>query len=168
MGIRNRLVAIGATPLVAAVALGLSPVAAHAATPNRAVAQIEVAANCDSVVPGACAFAGGTGGIWFWTDLETGGGGDVSGAQCGHTVGGVGGPGGAGAGSIQGTVSWQTTSLTDALDQGAEFFGTSNSNGTDSYYLVSGPMGLWAFPTETGHYSVKLASGIQIQITVAP
>lgn len=141
----------------------------HAATPNKAVAQIELSANCDNPAPGACAFAGGTGGIWVWTDLETGGGGDVSGAECGHTVGGIGGPGGAGAGSIRGTVSWSTTTLENALANGPadlQFFGLTDA--TDSYYMVSGPMGDWLFPTVDGHYSLKLASGIQIQLTVAP
>ncbi len=89
-----------------------------------------------------------------------------SGVPCGHPVGGGGGPGGAGAGSIKGTVSWTYSSLEEA-PAGVIFFGAFDPN--DNYYLVTITDGSqWLFPVTTGHYGTKLATGVQIQITVAP
>lgn len=132
---------------------------------DQPVAQIEVSANCDNPSFALCApfpEGVGTGGIWFWVELDGNGTGDLSGAACGHTVGG----GGAGAGSIKGSASWAYTSL-EAAPPGALFFGTVDPN--DQYYAVTITDGsTWLIPTTTGHYNIRLTNGVQIQITVAP
>jgi hypothetical protein len=135
---------------------------------DHPLAQVEVSANCDNASFWLCSpQAVGTGGIWFWVELDANGTGDLSGAACGHTVGGVGGPGGAGAGSIRGSASWIYTTAEDA-PAGSINFGAVDPN--DNYYLVNindgGPP--WLIPVSTGHYGTKLANGVQIQITVAP
>lgn len=136
---------------------------------DQPLAQVEVSANCDNPSFPLCApfpDGVGTGGIWFWVELDANGTGDLSGAACGHTVGGVGGPGGAGAGSIKGTASWTYTTL-ETAPPGAIFFGAVDPN--DSYYAVTITDGsTWLVPVTTGHYGTKLAHGVQIQITVAP
>lgn len=164
MSVRRVVSAIGFAGSVILGGVVVAPLAASASTSNPTLAQVELSANCDNAA--LCGFVGGTGGIWFWTSIEANNTGDLSGASCGHTVGGIGGPGGAGSGSIQETIAWTYTTL-EAAPQTANFFGTTDA--TDSYYLISGPgIGQWVVPTVTGHYSVKLAVGIQIQITVAP
>jgi hypothetical protein len=155
--------------VVAAVAgLGSGKALAYGKA-DQPLAQVEVSANCDNPSFFLCAPfpAGvGTGGIWYWVELDANGTGDLSGAACGHTVGGAGGPGGAGAGSIKGTATWAYTSL-EAAPPGAIFFGAADPN--DHYYAVTITDGsTWLIPTTTGHYGVKLANGVQIQITVAP
>jgi hypothetical protein len=155
--------------IVAAIAgLGSGKALAYGKA-DQPLAQIEVSANCDNPSFSLCApfpEGVGTGGIWYWVELDANGTGDLSGAACGHTVGGAGGPGGAGAGSIKGTASWAYTSL-EAAPPGAIFFGTADPN--DHYYAVTITDGsTWLIPTTTGHYGVKLANGVQIQITVAP
>jgi hypothetical protein len=136
---------------------------------DQPLAQVEVSANCDNPSFPLCApfpDGVGTGGIWYWVELDANGTGDLSGAGCGHTVGGVGGPGGAGGGSIKGDVTWSYTSL-ESAPPGAIFFGTTDPN--DSYYAVTITDGsTWLIPVTTGHYSVRLATGVQLQITVAP
>jgi hypothetical protein len=133
------------------------------------LAQVEVSANCDNPSFPLCAPSPngvGTGGIWYWVELDANGTGDLSGAACGHTVGGAGGPGGAGAGSIKGTASWTYSSL-EAAPASDIFFGTFDPN--DRYYAVTITDGsTWLIPVTTGHYSARLATGVQIQITVAP
>jgi len=155
--------------IVAAIAgLGSGKALAYGKA-DQPLAQVEVSANCDNPSFSLCApfpEGVGTGGIWYWVELDANGTGDLSGAACGHTVGGAGGPGGAGAGSIKGTASWAYTSL-EAAPPGAIFFGTADPN--DHYYAVTITDGsTWLIPTTTGHYGVKLANGVQIQITVAP
>lgn len=138
------------------------------ASGTTTLAQVTVAANCDNPGYPLCAPSPngvGTGGIWYWAEIDAGGAGDLSGAACGHTVGGVGGRGGAGAGSIKGPITW-TYSTAEAAP-GAINFGEIDPH--DSYYLVTITDGsTWLIPTTTGHYGVKLAPGVQIQITVAP
>lgn len=108
----------------------------------------------------------GTGGVWFWVELDANGTGDLSGAECGHTVGGVGGPGGAGAGSIKGSASWVPTTL-ETAPQGAVFFGAADPHdGCCAVTITDGST--WLIPTTTGHYGTKPAKGVQIQINVAP
>lgn len=136
---------------------------------DQPVAQVEVSANCDNPAFPLCApfpDGVGTGGIWYWVELDANGTGDLAGAGCGHTVGGVGGPGGAGAGSIKGSVTWSYTTL-EAAPPGAVFFGTTDP--ADNYYAVTITDGsTWLIPVTTGHYGVRLARGVQLQITVAP
>jgi hypothetical protein len=131
---------------------------------DQPLAQVEVSANCDNPSYFLCQIVG-TGGIWFWVEIDAGGTGDLSGAVCGHTVGGAGGPGGAGAGSIKGTATWIAATLESAPP------GVPNLavDPHDSYYLVTTPIGdQWLIPTTTGHYSFRPIHGVQIQITVAP
>lgn len=136
---------------------------------DQPLAQIEVSANCDNPSFPLCApfpQGVGTGGIWYWVELDANGTGDLSGAGCGHTVGGAGGPGGAGAGSIKGTAAWQYTTL-ETMPQGSIFFGTIDPH--DRYYAVTITDGsTWVIPTTDGHYGVNLTNGVQLQITVAP
>lgn len=145
-----------------------TPALAYGAA-DQPLAQVEVSANCDNPGFPLCApfpQGVGTGGIWYWVELDADGTGDLSGAGCGHTVGGVAGPGGAGAGSIKGTATWTYTSL-EAAPSGAIFFGTLDPN--DRYYAVTITDGsTWLIPVTNGHYSVQLATGVQLQITVAP
>jgi hypothetical protein len=133
------------------------------------VAQVEVSANCDNPSFPLCAPfpAGvGTGGIWYWVELDADGSGDLAGADCHHTVGGIGGPGGAGAGSIKGSASWAYTTL-ETAPPGSIFFGTADPN--DQYYAVTITDGsTWLIPVTQGHYATRLARGVQLQITVAP
>ena len=93
--------------------------------------------------------------------------GDVAGAGCGHVVGGVGGPGGAGAGSIKGDVTWSYSNLEDGLAAGGQVFGTYDPH--DRYYLVKLPTGeMFLFPVTTGHYSFRPTNGVSLQLQVAP
>jgi hypothetical protein len=131
---------------------------------DQPLAQVEVSANCDNPSVPLCGpdGVGGTGGIWFWVELDANGTGDLSGAGCGHTVGG----GGAGAGSIKGSASWVYTSL-EAAPPGVIYFGATDPH--DQYYAVTITDGsTWLIPVTTGHYAARLAPGVQIQITVAP
>ena len=161
MSFRRLINAIGVGGSLLVGSVVLAPLAASGSPSSPTLAQVEVSVNCDNA-----ALCSGTGGIWFWTSIQAGGTGDLSGAGCGHTVGGVGGPGGAGSSSIKETVSWTYTTLGSA-PSGVNFYGTTDA--TDSYYLISGPgIGKWLVPTVTGHYGVRVAPGIQIQITVAP
>ena len=136
---------------------------------DQPLAQVEVSANCDNPGFPLCApfpDGVGTGGIWYWVELDANHTGDLSGADCGHTVGGIGGPGGAGGGSIKGSVTWSYSTL-EAAPPGAVFFGTFDAH--DQYYLVNVTDGSqWLIPVTNGHYSASLAPGVQLQITVAP
>jgi hypothetical protein len=133
---------------------------------DHPLAQLSVSANCDNPSFPFCAPppAGvGTGGIWFWIEIDGDGTGDMTGAFCGHTVGGG---GGAGAASIKGPVTW-TYSTREAAPAGTAFFGTFDPN--DRYYLVTLTIGeQWLIPTTVNHYQARLATGVQIQINVAP
>jgi hypothetical protein len=129
---------------------------------DQPLAQVEVSANCDNPNFSLCQEVG-TGGIWFWVEIDANGTGDLSGAACGHTVGGFGGPGGAGAGSIKQSVTWIYTSAA-----GAPGVPELAIDPYDHYYLVFTTDGPWLIPTTTGHYSFSPIHGVQLQITVAP
>jgi hypothetical protein len=168
--IRRLLPVIGLASVLAAAGVAGSGSGALAyGSADQPLAQVEVSANCDNPSFPLCQPfpAGvGTGGIWFWVELDANHTGDLSGAGCGHTVGGAGGPGGAGAGSIMGTATWQYTTL-ETAPPGAIFVGTFDPN--DRYYAVTITDGsTWLIPTSTGHYGQNLTNGVQIQITVAP
>jgi hypothetical protein len=160
---------------VAAAALAVIGTTGHMTTAqaygkaDQPLAQLSVSANCDNASFSLCQpSAVGLGGIWFWIEIDSNppGTGDMSGAACGHTVGG-GGPHQAGASSIKGSVSWSYSTLANGLAAGAVFFGTTDPN--NNYYLVTLTIGeKWLIPTTTGHYQVRLATGVQIQMNVAP
>ena len=158
--VRRLTVVAGSVAALAVGGLVATPSAFAYGHADGPVAQVEVSANCDNPsVPLCSPQAVGLGGIWYWAELDTGGTGDMSGAVCGRT-------GGSGAISIKGEDSWVQTSLENA-PQGAIFFGTLDPN--DQYYAITITIGeTWLVPVTTGHYSVRMAPGVQIQITVAP
>src|SRR5437867_12258035 len=74
-----------------------SSAGAYGGGANHEMWQIGISFNCNNP-HGACDAMGGTGGIWGWAEFDrsadgtqTWGDGEFTG--CGHTVGGVGGPG---------------------------------------------------------------------------
>jgi len=153
--------------------LGLAAVAGTAAAYGKAdhpLAQIEFSGNCDNASFPFCApppNGVGTGGIWLWIEVDANGTGDVRGAVCNHTVGGAGGPGGAGAIPIKGNVSWTYSNLKNGIDAGAEFLGMVDPG--DRYYMVTIPGGdKILFPTTVNHYSSQPTSGVSLQVQVAP
>lgn len=133
---------------------------------DQPLAQIEFSGNCTNPDFPLCApppDGVGTGGIWFWIEIDANGTGDVAGAGCGHTVGGVGGPGGAGAESIRGDINW---SYSTGVPDGAFGFATDPTN---TYYLVTlDPQDVFAFPVTPGHYSWHPAPGVALELTIAP
>ena len=128
---------------------------------DQPLAQLTLSANCDNRSFPLCSPAGvGLGGIWAWVEIDANGTGDMTGAGCGHS--GTGG-GGAGAGPLGPTgITWTKV---DAADIPSGFFAVG-ADPNDQYYVVSGLP--FAFPVTTGHYSTRLAPGVQIQSTIAP
>ena len=165
--VRRLLPIVGLAAALATAAVAATATSAGAyGKADQPLAQVEVSANCNNPSFPLCANVVGTGGIWYWVEVDAGGTGDMTGAECFHTVGGAGGPGGAGAQSIKGEATWAYTSLEDA-PQNAVFFGTADPR--DSYYLITLTTGeQWLIPTTAGHYAKTLATGVNIQITVAP
>ena len=157
------------------LAAGLAAVTGFAGAKNalaygkadQPLAQLTVSANCDNPSFPLCAPPGpdgtggvGLGGIWAWVEIDTGGGGDMTGAACGHA--GAGG-GGSGAGPLGPTeITW---TIVHAADIPPMFF-QLGVDPNDQYYKVSGLP--FAFPVTPGHYSTRLAPGVQIQSTTAP
>lgn len=162
-----------ALPVMAFVALAAwhAPASAYGKA-SQPLAQIEFSGNCDNVSFPFCApppNGVGTGGIWFWIEVDAGGGGDIRGSECGHTVGGAGGPGGAGAIKVQGDITWTYSNRADGAAAGAETFpGLVDPN--DHYYLITLPGGSdkFLFPTTVNHYSFQPAIGVTLQLQVAP
>lgn len=137
---------------------------------DQPLAQLTLSANCDNPSFPLCfppqpdgSGGVGLGGIWAWVEVDTGGTGDMTGAECGHTQKG-GGPGSAGAGPLgPSDITWEQVSGSEIPDG----FFRLGTDPTDQYYIVN-ELGPFAFPVTTGHYSVRLAPGVQIQATVAP
>ncbi len=137
---------------------------------DQPLAQLTLSANCDNPSFPLCfppqpdgSGGVGLGGIWAWIEVDAGGTGDMTGAGCGHTVGG-GGRGSAGAGPLgPSDITWEIMSA-DQIPQGFFVLG----NDPNGRYYVINELGPFAFPVTTGHYSVQLAPGVQIQATVAP
>jgi hypothetical protein len=129
------------------------------------VAQLELSVNCDNPNYFLCSPAGvGTGGFWLWTALNSDGTADFSGAGCGHVVGGIGGRGGAGAGSIKGNASWSGPSSSSAPG----VFGLITDPNGNYYTVVYPGVGPIFYPATQGHYAFQPAPGVTIQLTVAP
>jgi hypothetical protein len=160
---RFRIIFVGAALAIATLGMGSPGVSAYGKA-DQPLAQLELSANCNNPSFPLCAAppAGvGLGGIWLWIEIDQGGTADVAGAGCGHLKG-VGG----GASPIRGEAPWWGFHGTAAALQAA-FPGTFVV-GTDpggNYYVV--PFG-FAFPVTTGHYSVRLATAVFVQATVAP
>lgn len=152
---------------IAIVAFGLAGSTISASAYGRAdqpLAQVEISANCDNSGFAFCANVVGTGGIWFWVELDANHTGDLSGAECGHTVGG----GGAGAGSISGNVTW----FYSAAPVGVNVLNATDptdTHGITNWYVIVMPNGPpFSVPVQTGHYSWQPISGVSLQTTVAP
>jgi hypothetical protein len=160
---RVRLLLLAAALAATALGASSSSVLAYGKA-DAPLAQLELSANCDNASFPLCAAppAGvGLGGLWLWMEIDRGGMAEVSGAGCNH-LNGV-----SGAGPIHGTVPWWGFHGSPA-DLLAAFGPNTFIVGIDpgsNYYVV--PFG-FAFPVTTGHYSVRLAPGVQIQATVAP
>jgi hypothetical protein len=158
--------------LIPAAILGMASLSTTATTAGaygaNEVAQLELSVNCDNPNFSLCApppAGGGTGGFWLWTALNSDGTADFSGAGCGHVVGGIGGPGGAGAGSIKGSGSW-TGPFPSSAPGVLGLITDPNGN----YYTVVYPHGgpTISYPATQGHYAFHPAPGVTIQLTVAP
>ena len=97
---RRLVVMVAALAAAAALAAGFaSSAGAYGGGASHDMWQIGISFNCNN--PTACADFGGTGGFWGWAEFDRQGDqtwGDAQLTGCGHTVGGIGGPGGAGAG----------------------------------------------------------------------
>lgn len=164
----RKMLLLAAVAFTAAVIVAVSPGTALAYGHNdQPLAQLTLSANCDNSSFFLCASSEqggvGLGGIWAWVELDAGGTGDMTGAACGHVQGG-GGPGSAGAGPLGPTsITWEQVSGSQIPD-GFFVLGTDPNN---QYYIVN-ELGGFAFPVTTGHYSTRLAPGVQIQATVAP
>lgn len=163
---RRMLPIWGLAAILAALGVAGSGTAASAyGKADQPVAQVEVSANCDNPSYFFCSpQAVGTGGIWFWVELDANHTGDLRGAACGHTVGG----GGAGAGSINTSVSWFNSpvpigvNVLDAADP-------TDTHGITSWYVIVMPSGPpFSVPTALGHYSWQPTNGVSLQTTVAP
>ena len=168
--IRRILPILGLAALAAGLATASSTTGALAyGAAEHPVAQVEISANCDNPSYPFCANVVGTGGIWLWIELDADGTGDVSGAGCGHTVGGVGGPGGAGAGPIKGEAHWFKNAfpigvnVLDAADP-------TDTHGITNWYVIflPGNEPPFSVPVATGHYSWQPTNGVSVQTTVAP
>lgn len=135
---------------------------------DQPLAQLEFSGNCDNPTFQLCQpypDGVGTGGIWLWVEVDANNTADFSGAGCGHTVGGIGGPGGAGAGSIKGSGTWYYSSG-ENLPPNAFPVGVDP---TDWYYVVTlDPEDVFAFPVTQGHYSWHPAPGVALEAQVAP
>ena len=135
---------------------------------DQPLAQIELSANCNNASFPLCAPSPeggvGLGGLWVWTEIDSGWTADYTGAICNHDP--IYFPRGA-AGPFKGEATWSYTTL-EAAPPDAFFFGTFDPS--DSYYLVTYPTdgSSWLYPTTPDHYAVKLAPGVFLQLTVAP
>jgi hypothetical protein len=152
------------TAMLAAASLGATaPGAAAYGKADQPLAQVEFSGNCDNSTYFLCADVVGVGGLWTWTEVDTGGTADFTGAGCGHVIGGIGGPGGAGGGPFKGTASWQYST---GVPSGAIAFWADPGN---TYYLVAYPSGeVFAYPVTIGHYAFHPVPGVTVQLTVAP
>jgi hypothetical protein len=142
--------------LLAGASLGAAAggVAASSSS-NGVLGQVEVSANCDNPNFYLCSPAAfGLGGIWLWIEIDSNGQAVVSGAGCGHVLGGPRG----GAGPIHGTTTWTYSP--------AGFQFATDPNGV--YYNINVGAGPFAFPSTVGHYSWHPVAGVSIQVTVAP
>ena len=145
----RKLVGLAAVLTVVAVAMVVAPSAG--AYGNTAVYQITFSLNCTSVTPGACDQFGGPGGVWGWIELDSGGGGDMTLTECGHSIGG----GGGGAGHINAEItSWDASGQFISID--------SDTAGVPPFALGTG----LEIPSAPGHYSMHPFPGLAAEITV--
>jgi hypothetical protein len=116
--------------------------------------QIGLSFNCDS--PTIC--AGQTGGFWGWVEFDRWSNGAITGdaelAGCGHTPGGIGGPGGAGAGH-------------ERLDTYAAHIDPVSGDVIIDSASDPSFVGDSGFPSAPGHYMDHPAPGVNQVINVS-
>jgi len=172
---RRFVVMLAAIAGVAAFAVGFaSSAGAYGGGANHDMWQIGISFNCTNPTPGFCNDFGGTGGFWGWGEFDRAGSqtwGDAQLTGCGHTVGGIGGPGGAGAGHFAIDVhSWY-------IGANGNFWVTSE---TDTFVGHGPPVSQeftpenedTGIPATPGHYSTTdlfgfSAPGLSYNIQVA-
>ncbi len=164
------------TGAAALLAISAPPAGAYGGGAGHEMWQIGLSFNCNS--PTACDQFGGTGGFWGWAEFDRDGSatwGDAEFAGCGHTVGGVGGPGGAGAGHISIEIeSWR-------IAPGSAGPQTFYGNGEETDFRPHGVKvtrhfhGDSGIPATPGHYSTADVFGftfpglaVQIQVAYRP
>ena len=154
-----RLAVIGG--LLAVAMVGTTGGVAAYGRADHPLAQIEFSANCNDPSFALCQQVGGTGGIWFWVEIDAAQTGDIAGAGCGHVRGG-----GGGAGSIRGDITWSWSATPTGLP-GA--FLPPDPNGYYNFTL-QGPNGPepYSFPVTVGHYSIHPVPAVAIEVQVAP
>jgi hypothetical protein len=153
---------------IAIVAFGIAGSTGTASAYGKAdqpLAQVEISGNCDNPSFSFCANVVGTGGIWLWIEIDANGTADVSGAECGHTIGG----GGAGAGSVRGNATWFYSPTPIGVNVLNATDPTQTDGFTNFYVIVlPGPHPPFSVPVQTGHYSWQPVPGVSLQTTVAP
>ena len=134
------------------------------------LAQIEFSGNCNDPSFPFCApppTGVGTGGIWFWVEVDADGTGDIAGAFCGHSFTSH-GKGTAGAGSLRGDLTGIYSTRANGISSGASAFPGIVDPG-DRYYLITLVTGeKFLFPTTVNHYSFHPVPAVTLQLTVAP
>jgi hypothetical protein len=153
-----RAVFLAAALATASLGVAASSVSAYGAA-DHPLAQIEFSANCNNPSFPMCQpppNGFGLGGVWVWIEIDANQTGDIAGAGCGH-IRGVGG----GAGSIRGDITWWSATSTAGT---MNFAPDPNSQ----YYVVNWGDGPVSFPKTVGHYSWHPASGVAIELQVAP
>jgi hypothetical protein len=168
-GVRIRLSLVLAA-LVAAVLI--VPSAASADYGKTSQYQVGISLNCDAPHSTVCDQFGGTGGFWGWYVFNNDGTGDAQLAGCGHTVGGIGGPGGAGAGHEDVDFTWTTGPANGpiASPNGLDFYITSDTTtftGHGGGTATDVNVGDTQIPAYPGHYSFRPMAGVTAHITVA-
>ena len=152
----KRLLAIGAS-LTMFVAVSLPAFADYGNTHQW---ELEFSFNCDN--PTLCtANLGGTGGFWGWVALNGAsplgpGTGDAEVAGCDHTIGGIGGPGGAGASHMSANVTWVNSGGLLLV------FAPNSPNPTQPVFVA---------PAKPGHYDndqlfLPQLPGVSVQLQV--
>ena len=146
---------LAAFAATAALAAGLaSSAGAYGGGAAHDMWQIGISFNCTNPTPGFCDDFGGTGGFWGWGEFDRAGThtwGDAQLTGCGHTVGGIGGPGGAGAGHFAIDVhSWY-------IGPNGNFWATAE---TDTFF-GHGPPQSDVRPRERGHWDPGNAGPLQ-------
>jgi hypothetical protein len=152
---QRSVVLLAALIAAAAVSAGFATSAsAYGGGASHDTWQIGLSFNCDS--PTLC--AGQQGGFWGWVEFDRWADGSITGdaqlAGCGHTSGGIGGPGGAGAGheSLDITAAHIDPVTGDFIIDAAS---------DPSFIGDSG------FPSAAGHYSQHPAPGITQMVNVS-
>lgn len=169
---RTRLRPVLVLAALAAVAL-LTPAVASADYGKTSLYQVGISLNCDVAHSSACDQFGGTGGFWGWYAFNSDGSGDAQVTGCGHTTGGIGGPGGAGAGHEAIDFTWTTGPANGpiASPNGLDFYLTSDTTrftgrggGGTATNVNEGDTGIPAYP---GHYTFHPQPGITASIQVS-